>query len=114
MLCPMTVQWRFIGQTENRKSLNNGESAGIRTQDPRLKMAVPWPKHTLQINSLQRFCKITGSQFRQRDFNNLYAGLSRLSSPEIVPERSPTLLPFHAQQSDGFDHGDHHRQWLNG
>ena len=36
----MTVQWRFIGQSENRKSLNNGESAGIRTQDPRLKRAM--------------------------------------------------------------------------
>ena len=39
MLCPMTVQWRFIGQSENRKSLKYGESAGIRTQDPRLKRA---------------------------------------------------------------------------
>ena len=49
-----------------------GESAGIRTQDPRLKRAVQWPKHTLQINSLQIFRKINGSQFRQRNFKHLY------------------------------------------
>ncbi len=36
----MTVQWSFIGQSENRKSLKYGESAGIRTQDPRLKRAM--------------------------------------------------------------------------
>jgi len=68
----MTVQWTFIGQPRIRKCLKNGESAGIRTQDPRLKRAVPLPIYALQINILKSYCKIIGSQFRQRDFNNFY------------------------------------------
>ena len=35
-----SVQWTFIGHFEIRKYLKNGESAGIRTQDPRLKRAM--------------------------------------------------------------------------
>ena len=56
----------------------NGESAGIRTQDPRLKRAVQLRIYALQINTLQSFFKIIGSQFRQRDFNNLYHLLTPL------------------------------------
>ena len=45
---PMAVHWK------SRKSyvFENGESAGIRTQDPRLKRAVNLPIYSLQINAL--------------------------------------------------------------
>lgn len=49
-----------------------GSGSCIRLVEPRLERAVQLPIYSLQVNTLQSFCKIIRSQFRQRNFKYLH------------------------------------------
>jgi hypothetical protein len=61
--------WRHLIST---LLIYRGKSAGIRTQDPRLKRAIQASQNIKRINSLSRFRKIYGSPFQQRHFKHLH------------------------------------------
>ncbi len=71
-LLPRNFHGAFRGSDKNHNLLKNGESAGIRTQDPRLKKALLEFQNTLNFSSFSRFRKIYGSQFRQQHIHNLH------------------------------------------